>query len=897
MKESDSSLEVRRIKFELNIEERDDSVSISVRSYDKTAHYPSISESTRLDYPEELMIAFEEWHIAYRAYYKHTAGNQNIILPQGDNSENVEKSTSLKRGRRSRGRNSKEQKFANLVESENNLIQTFSQWIESRKTLVIRDFIRQKIGVAVADSAVRSDDVLFDRVDIFIECRGEHSKEFRKLPWSQWLILPEDISKENPKLIGFFHTENNLSSDSILAPIQEKKPRFLVLVGEYHDLDFEEEIKLFKQLENKGLADVFFLNANDVEFSRKEEFLSKLNNLLQDDRGWTALALICHGDDERKIGEIIISRRISCTTSDFAASLIIAKKNGLQFAFLGCCRGVFIARDLIQHGLHQVFFLTEKVSDRLTKQFTKQFIDGLLAYQSVESIKRQITDYFLEKNQQNSFPSAHLLPQVFYHPDPEAQDFYLRKIPSSMAIWRFVKKLQPSKKESFAWIGLLMLSLSWPLQDLSKDLRLFFQSRVKAPFLQEKLLDPSIQIISIDENSILQERSQNSNFEVQPIDREYIARIIDQLSEFNAKTVGIAYLLDINPNEILSSSIENYILTNQPLLLFASQNNQNYRASTQFANPNFTFSGDISYIPWEISKPETINCLEACPFALKAAQLYTLTSQLQDENKIFLNNLMLKSAREHNVAELSTDELGISEFKLTITNKIKSSDFSSRIAGQFDIIKSQPNEIGFNKIFATSKDLFHALQRELFPISLIDYTVPPQYVYEKISAADLLASDTSNATLKQKLQNRFVILAPGSYEEANEENYTLPLAKEYWCSLGRRLGSSKCEDRLTVGEMQAYMIHHYLYGKNLRQASFLWTTTGGITVAKLLSIYLVSLGIDQRKIIGKKLSFGLIGLGIINYGVFFLGISIPMFLPFSVIQYYIIASSKKNINS
>ncbi len=903
MKKVADRIETQRIKFELNIEELNGSLSIAARSHDQTAGYPRPEESARLDYPEELMLALEDWRTAYHVYYKHISGDQNTESSiQTANSEEGQPNPSRRRGRRARGGNQAEKKLSNLISLEKKLKQTFLGWLEHPRILLIRDFIRQKIGVSTADSGVQFDDILFEKIDIFINCRGEHSKEFRKLPWSEWLILPENISKKKSGLISFFHTEQNLNSDSILAPVRKKKPRFLVLVGEYQDLNFKEEIELFQKLEAKNLADVQFLNANDAEFSTERKFLDELKKSLQDDRGWTAIALVCHGDDENKMGEIIISRRISFTVSRFAESLLMAKRQGLQFAFLGCCRGTLIAQDLIQYGLHQVFFLTEKVGDRLTKQFTKQFVEGLIQSQSVEMIWRQVVNYFAGEVRKSEYPSAALLPQIFYHPDSQVQDLQLKKVSVSQKLKFLAKQLLPqSKNEAIALVGLLLLSTLFPVRDLLIDSRLFIQALVRTPLILhnvDKSQSPPIQIISIDQESINKARIRNPNFKTSPsIDRKYLAEIVDKLNDLNIKNASVNYLLSDEYHPNLEQSIRQYIVEDQPWLTFASNihvRDPEYPLS-QFANSQWSFWADHTYIPWTMDIPKTFYCDQACPFAFRSAHLYQLRQWLTNQEKTLELSLLNRSL----LAEIkSTDEFVDQQNQDAVKSTSQEFSFKSLVdestfsfISETDYLKQFKISYLNNDQVESNQNIFDWLSSLFIPISLIDYSIPPSHIYQTISAEKFLVTDLNklSAEKQDRLRNSLVIIASGHYREVEKNHLALPLATRYWCSMPQRLtpNRSNCNRLLTTGEMQAYAVFQYIHGRNLREVSLLWTTLFGVLVAKILQKYLLNFDAKKRsKKVIKILSIVVL-IYALNLVVFMqIGLLIPLLVPSVTIFHY-----------
>jgi hypothetical protein len=98
-------------------------------------------------------------------------------------------------------------------------------------------------------------------------------------------------------------------------------------------------------------------------------------------------------------------------------------------------------------------------------------------------------------------------------------------------------------------------------------------------------------------------------------------------------------------------------------------------------------------------------------------------------------------------------------------------------------------------------------QMWLHPV--IDYSLPPDQVYQTIPAWQLLDKTTA-ASLS--LDNQIVILAPGGYGEAGialgQDNFDLPAAVRHWRFW--QADASTSLTNLTGGEIHAYMLHHLL---------------------------------------------------------------------------------------
>jgi hypothetical protein len=87
---------------------------------------------------------------------------------------------------------------------------------------------------------------------------------------------------------------------------------------------------------------------------------------------------------------------------------------------------------------------------------------------------------------------------------------------------------------------------------------------------------------------------------------------------------------------------------------------------------------------------------------------------------------------------------------------------------------------------------------------IIDFSLPPQHVYEHISAFELLEGQ-----VPAKIDQQVVLIVPWQYEEAGvnipgADNFPLPKATRFW--RGTTKGTTQ-----SGGESHAYMLHHFLH--------------------------------------------------------------------------------------
>jgi CHASE2 domain len=177
-------------------------------------------------------------------------------------------------------------------------------------------------------------------------------------------------------------------------------------------------------------------------------------------------------------------------------------------------------------------------------------------------------------------------------------------------------------------------------------------------------------------------------------------------------------------------------------------------------------------------------------------------------------------------------------------------------------------------------------QMWLHPI--IDFSIPPNQVYESIPAWQLLDEDSKNPPLAN-IQKQVVIIAAGGYDEAGmsidkEDNFDVPPALDFW-----RLQQGNNSRIIPGGEVHAYMVHHFLTQRLVIPIPDVWI----LGIAILMGKYLYYLLRKNPRYCWQwlmLLSLLTVVYGIISLEIYIssLAIVLPWFLPSATVWTYFI---------
>ncbi len=767
-----------------------------------------------LTYPKSIANSYHEWQQSYLKFYKNSfrgrvADIGTIAPPPID----------LR---------------AKLVEAETKFLSEFRHWLRSAELFQIRSTITK-----------------IQNANVFITC---NSIELERLPWEAWNIGNEFAVTSDIRVV---RKPINISKPTTI-PIRHRKARILAILGDDTGLGFADEKKALNSL--KKVVDVKFIGwepGKDINLL-KQDIVKELSDHI----GWDILFFAGHSNETNLTGgEIVIAPNHALYLNEIAQPLTIAKENGLQVAIFNSCSGLSIANKLIDLGFSQVAIMREPVHNQVAIEFFIQFSQALAEYKDVHQSLLEASKYLKRENIR--YPSSYLIPSLFRHP---AADLF-RIEPSGFK--RGLKRLKPTPREVITISALILISLLHPVQDFLLQQRWLLQAIYRQFTNQIEAKSKSeVILLEIDNKSI--QKSPIPIPDPNPMNREYIALLVDKLVQSNANIIGIDYLLDRHnaDNEILAKSISRVIQKSDSPTYFifpttTDQRGQKLETLPIIANPNWSLHGEVKTIDGHIPiLPVFDEDSDTKPFAY----LLTLSYQLQQLANPPQPKLNSQKNLEQNI--------------YTYLQKNKNH--------QNTILELPRNRT--KKLTALS---YWLGQMWLHPI--MDYSIPPSQVYRSIAAWELLENSNNNYNFK----NKIVIIAPGGYGEAGlsqngQDNHKLPSATSYWLNLQ----NPDNNNTVMIGsEVHAYLAHHLLNNRIVIPIPDIWIIFIAIILGKVSSYY-IQKDINHRKL--WLLAFGLItityGFASLQIYISKVGLLLPWFFPSMTFWFYVKSSLSKYKN-
>jgi CHASE2 domain-containing sensor protein len=717
-----------------------------------------------------------------------------------------------------------------LVEAEAKLLDRFHHWLLSPELFPIR----REIANVASRSSVKW-------VDVFLTCI---SSELARFPWETWQI-GADINAVGK--IRIARTPNNIQYEPV-RPLR-RKPRILAIFGDDTGVNLELDRQVLQQKFRK-IAQIQFEGWKQGE-TDSNALKNRICRAIADKKGWDILFFAGHSNEAGLIGgELRIAPEMAMFIAELEPCLKQAKQNGLQFAIFNSCSGIDIAESLINLGLNQVVVMREPIHNKVAQDFLPQFLHYLAEYKDVHEAIRETYVFFKQQEKRLNYPSAYLVPSIFRH--PEAELFHLQKS-------RWWRLLCPNPVEGIALTSVLAMSLLYPIQDLLLDLRLSGQARYRQRTGQIPPPQKTpVLLVQIDQDSI--NYSQQEIQAACPLNYRYLGQLVNRISQLNASVVGIDYILDRDQQQpenaaFLAEAIQTAVKQNT-WFIFAALETANPPAgiSDRLASLNWSMEADINIYPgfMELLSANE-NCDERCPFAY----LLALTHQFNSSPD--LNQLTQPRLNNQNSLR--------SELFKILDNTILKDDYVNYLS-----------QLRLPKI----TNLFKL--QWLHPI--IDLSLPPNRIYETVSAQDMLNSSSVPSNIK----NQVVIIAPGGYvgagigcekeTEGGGDNFSLPSAIGVW------KGAS--QNWFTGGEYHAYIVHHLLTKKFVVPIPDFWMILCAALVGKCTLIILEENAYRQKQLRmvlgGATLVYILVSLQIyISWAIL-----IPCFFPIVVFWSYLI---------
>ncbi|NEP50388.1 MAG: CHASE2 domain-containing protein [Moorea sp. SIO3C2] len=822
--------------FRLNVWQADSSCLFYLRGN----HGQEVS--AKLDYPAKVIDCYEEWRYLYLQFYPKLRARElssGAITPLVDDLGHE------------------------LEEAKEIFLDVFQRWLGQLQT--IRETIQHQIfTIARKESQSKKTAEAYREVAIFIAC---DSMELARLPWEAWQLLPEDIPSGRIRITRIPMT-THAETIALDNKLRHGKPRILAILGDNTDLNLEKDKQAIKLL--KGVAQVEFFDwQHQVDGVNLKAALAAE---ITDERGWDALFFMGHSDETKVTdGKLAIAPEQLVSISEIKEYLTTAKNQGLQLCVFNSCSGLKIANRLADLGL-QVVIMREEVHDNVAHVFLKEFCSRLAQYQDVQEAmlaacrNLQVSEKFV-------YPSAYLIPS-FFSP-------YGAK-PFRIEPWGYQKLLQqwlPKPKEAIALASVLLVSAMVPVQDMLLDGRTFVQAVYRDStnqFPREGLSSRkprSVLLIAIDQDSINQAQLEIKGFKTQPMEREYLGKLVRQLSNSGAKVIGIDYLLHTQEprEEKLASAIQSAVSQQDTWFVFGVNQEKNRKVFPKIASPKWSLQGDITFFRWDMELPQDATCNKSCPFAY----LLALSHQLhqQPNHGIGLNP---------NVESTTNFQQQVSQYLQQVSSQDNAIGRRPRYANASLKPNNLPFAIGRRPRYANA-----SLKPNNLPLGMryiIDFSIPPEQAYEYKPAWEFLKSDFPN------IEQQVVIIASGGYDEA-EDNFSLPLAIEYWCDpLNRtRKPPDTCPKVFTGGEAHAYMVHHFLSKHTIKLIPDSWMILLAALLGKGTTLLLLQQKPQKRQqsvliLVGATAVYGIIGL----QAYISASILIPIALPSIILWFYIL---------
>ncbi|HEY9872779.1 MAG TPA: CHASE2 domain-containing protein [Candidatus Obscuribacterales bacterium] len=716
-----------------------------------------------LNYPESLTTLYQDWQRAYLSYYKskfrgRVEGAGTIASLPVD-------------------------WHAKLVQAEASLLSEFHHWLRSASLNEITEEIAS--AAVILKQTTTSSEPRY--VDVFLTC---NTLDLERLPWESWKI---GVKLRLSPLIRLVRTPVNIRHEFV-EPLR-RRPRILVILGDDTGLSFEKEKAALKKMLSR-LATIEFVGWKPEE--NKAELRTKIRQSIADEQGWDGLFFAGHSNEtELTGGELAIAPGVAMSISEIKSELILAKQRGLQFAIFNSCSGISIATSLLDLGLSQVAVMREPIHNDVAQIFLVRFLENLAAHKDVhEALIAACQALQVETN----YPSAYLIPSLFYHP----QAVLFRIKPSG--IKEVIRQWLPVRHEAIALSALALISYLLPVQDFLVDQRVYAQAVYRSLTHQvATVAPPPVLLVQIDEQSIEKAKIPIPN----PMNRYYLASLVNKLKTLDAKVVGIDYLLnrpdaengksdrflaDALQKPVLGQQCKNYPC-NRPKFVFAAV--QDHHTSEwleilpDIVSPNSNNSGDVNQIHWYMNLlPQKENSSYRKPFA------YLLTS-----------------AYRSNFPRLGTGGVG-------------------------DLLGTSPSKKPYPATAARLNPIttFSYGLRQMWLHPLIDFSLPPNQVYERIPAWQLLDNNADSPLLRH-IKQQVVIIAPGGYGDAGlfkQDQYPLPAALSFWYE-----SVSDPRERITGGEAHAYMVHHFLNNRLVVPIPDLWMLPVAVVLGKAIALTLL----------------------------------------------------------
>lgn len=751
---------------------------------------------------KSIRKAYQSWLKEYESFYKNTAsaaGKRPSSINTTNNDDDDDDSNGGSRL---------------LRDDQDHLVKSFNEWLnDSPKLSKIREAITTYVNQTI------------NGVDLLIDCTSATTKDdlpLNLLPWESWQLLGEVNKSNRLRIARSIPSENSDSltdreRQSWLFPRCQPRlnRRILAIIGDDRGITPKQVERRLKPL--RRMAELIIIDGpKEAKTSQSpSETERKIAQAIRDPKGWDLLFFIGHGVCEFDQAKIGIAPDILMSRSDLEDAILDAIKHGLQCAILISCHSLHLGEELIRLGLHQAIVIREQIRSDVAIKFLTEFCRYLLSQPQIFDVHDSLRAacQVLER-ERLSFPSAHLISSFLQQSNAHIQPFYLE--PSRLKRW--LTAWQPTRPQAITLSTITLLSLITPLRSELLDGRYWVQAvyrNTTGTIWPSPTPSPApVTIVAIDQATIDQTIPNNK---VNPIDRGYIAKLINRLREVKATVIGINYLLDgtssyPDDDQRLKKVIQDSVQPPNPLwLTFASwedDTGQLLQLTDSLAKQQVLRS-DAGFWDWKISLPTNSLCaLERdCPFAYQLALAHRLRQSQRPITTMATVNLRSQMVKD--LQELPATDPARTLFQL------------------------------------------RSLPFGLEPT--IDFSIPPSRVYRWRSAREVLQPKSELGQLGQQV----VILTAGGYDRAPQrDNLAAPSAILYWRQQRSTGQQPKDEqpDTSTLfpsGAAQAYMVHHFLSQHLLLRLPDIWCVLVSALAAKGILLVVRQRSTQPRQELGR----------------------------------------------
>lgn len=793
----------------------------------------------KLPYPTQLETLHQTWQQMYLAYYQSLPPSGPPLESSGHSSEM--RAIAIASGQIT----SRADWHGQLVQAEARLLSEFHKWLRDGALFDIRS----EIGRRSAGNATKADSLeSANGVDLLITC---DPIALGRLPWEAWELGAEFGASG---LVRIARLPVNVRAASVRPP-KRGKANVLVVLGDDTGLSFTDELEAIAAL--KSLANIHVIGWQPgAQVNTLKQTICKT---IQSSNGWDMLLFFGHSNEASAVGgQIAIAPNATLSLRELEPALQRAKANGLQFALFNSCKGLDIADSLINLGLNQVVVMREPIHNRVAQVFLIQFLQSLSLFDDVHTALHKASQS-LRSDSNLTYPSAHLVPSLFRHKEAELFRLHAHG-------WRAVLEAsQPKTRwQKIAAFSIAALSLIAPVNNSLIAGRLWVQALYRDSTIQVPSEPPPVILIQIDQDSLRDLPS----VDVNSIDRTYLAQIIDRLAALDTNVIGVDYLFDYRQetnDKQLATSISQAAERGKTLIFSAVvRHGTEIGVREELANLNKVMQGYTETPRWYlkgIDAREEDTCDRKCPFAYITA----LTQAAQTDSSV--------------VAAIQPDRNSQTNLRETVMTEIG---------------RDTTDNIALQALYSYRLPLWKNVsgwwgQRWLQPI--LDFSVPPQQIYHRISARDLIAKPEDQ--LDYDWKNSVVMIASGGYRGAGTE-HELDYVEPPWAIAHWYQQMQEPPAKFTGGEANAYAVHHFLREHYVTPIPDIWLVCLCAIAAPGLLVLFSSRQLSmprQRQILTAiTLGYGLVSLQVFISAL----VLLPWLLPASTLWIYCLPSANRS---